>query len=710
MVHVHRILSLLLIIGIGLLPSLAVRGDQTENILTRSDIEGWSNVCVDCPHNFDLTDRSLQLNEQGYPRLAYGKDHLYFTWFDGAAWNTAIVDGDPKSGSHASLILDASGYAHISYLNTKYDQVRYAYQDASGWHTEMIYQHDEDLYTTAIVMDGSGNPWIAFRAYDGFAYQTSDVVVAHIDGSNWITETIDLQIQDPMYILAMAVGSDGYPRVAYFVNDNRDLKYNWYDGTSWQFEVVDAWTLDNAYISMVLDNGDQPHISFSGEYDEVEMYAYRDVGGWHVEVIDSGNVLGGFTSLVLDDSGRSVVSYYHSTDDLRIAVREGGVWQTSSILTGMLGLGTSVAVDSNTKHIVYYDAENFLLKHAFNDGSGWQTEAVDTLRMADSVSMAIDQNGSARLAYYLYNSRDLNYASAVGGGWEIETVDSPGVVGLFPSLAVDGDGNPGISYFDNTNGDLKYAYHDGSGWQIQIVDSVGRVGLRPSMAFDSLGYAHIAYLEDAADYQLKYAHQDGSGWQIEGLGFIGTSDHPISLALDEDDHPHLAYYEEVTPYGMRHTSHDGVSWQVETVTTSVAGDENDLVINSSGEACMVLLGNSGLTYYQRVGGIWQSELVDSQVPIFTASLALGADDLAHIAYLYSSDYLSRVLKYAQQTITGWQLEILYDTANVEYPSIDTTPGGLPRVAFTDTENYDIRFMSWYSELSTVYIPLVFKTP
>jgi len=77
---------------------------------------GWLIECVDCPKYVGyLTGRSLRVDAAGQPHVAYGGDHLYYAWHDGATWHLETADDAPGVGSDASLALDGAGYPHISY-------------------------------------------------------------------------------------------------------------------------------------------------------------------------------------------------------------------------------------------------------------------------------------------------------------------------------------------------------------------------------------------------------------------------------------------------------------------------------------------------------------------------------------------------------------------------------------------------------------------
>ncbi|UCE27052.1 MAG: T9SS type A sorting domain-containing protein, partial [Candidatus Coatesbacteria bacterium] len=113
----------------------------------------------------------------------------------------------------------------------------------------------------------------------------------------------------------------------------------------------------------------------------------------------------------------------------------------------------------------------------------------------------------------------------------------------YTSIALDTSGNPHISYNDGyLNDDLKYAYHDGSSWQLESIDTMGVVGINTSLALDASDSAYISYY-DATNENLKYACSDASTWRFESVDTAGYVGRYTSIALDASDNPHISYYD-----------------------------------------------------------------------------------------------------------------------------------------------------------------------
>jgi hypothetical protein len=60
--------------------------------------------------------------------------------------------------------MDGDGYPHISYFDETRREVKYAYQDAAGWHIEDVASGADDPATpTSLVLDGDGYRTLSTR-------------------------------------------------------------------------------------------------------------------------------------------------------------------------------------------------------------------------------------------------------------------------------------------------------------------------------------------------------------------------------------------------------------------------------------------------------------------------------------------------------------------------------------------------------------------
>ena len=674
---------------------------------TRVRADGWVIEFVDGKCFSKMTDRSLRLDAQGHPHIAYGKDHLYYAWHDGISWHYETVDQSGPVGMHASLALDGSGYPHISYCHSDStysycESLKYAYQNSSGWHIETVDSKAGVGEYSSLALDGDGYPRIAYHDLSNH-----DLKYAYRDATGWHIETLD---DGAGYYVSLALNASGYPHISYL--SDIDLRHAYRDVAGWHIESVDSaarW----ASTSLVLDAEGYPHISYRGGDDL--KYAYQDATGWHTETVDSAEgLVGRYNSLTLDTSGYPHISYYHfgtswpgNIGDLKYAYQDAAGWHIETVDSkGNVGQYASVALDADGyPHISYFDYTHRELKYAYQNPSGWHMETVDSEGAGGlDISLALDRDGHPHISYFDHSRADLKYAHKDGYRWYTETVDKVGRVGEHTSLALDRIGYPHISYYycglsDPCDvGDLRYAYQNASGWHIETVDSEGDVGRYTSLALDAGGYPHISYL-DVSNRDLKYAYQDTAGWHIETVDSEGNVGWCTSLALDRNGYPHISYWDAYND-NLKYARRDASGWHIETVD-SEGVVWNSLALDGDGYPHISYDAAGDLKYaYQDATG-WHVETVDSESDVhWDTSLALDRDGYPHISYH------GGVLKYAYQDAAGWHTQTVDSGWAVGYKnSLALDASGFPHISYYDEAIHDLKYASATEPGPTPFTPV-----
>jgi len=354
-----------------------------------------------------------------------------------------------------------------------------------------------------------------------------------------MSSVMENEVDDIGWYSSLALDNDDFPHISYYDYSNADLKYAFWDGSTWNVEIVDSEGNVGRYSSIALDSNNYPHISYYDYENKCLKYAFWDGSKWSFDIVHSNRKgkIGYYTSIALDSNDQPHISYCdYDKRTLNYAHWTGSNWDKQVVDSSAqmcvfeyFGDYTSIAIDSNDHpHISYCDYENYNLKYAYFTGSNWNKEVVDSEgNVGQYSSIAIDQYDNPHISYgYLENSNlafDLKYATKSGGNWNITTVDEPGDVRKWTSLALDSNGFPHISYYNYWEGALKYAYSDGNTWFYQTVETNGSTGCFNSLCLNSEDKPCIGYY-DWGNKALKYACLQDEIWDVQVIEIDANND------------------------------------------------------------------------------------------------------------------------------------------------------------------------------------------
>jgi hypothetical protein len=659
------------------------------------------------------------------------------------SWSIETLDGagSDRTGYYSSIAVDFGRNPHISYYYNTGRDLMYATKKTGQWTLEALDTAGAVGSWTSIPLDSNGYPHISYTDRDGehLKYAAKTPVPPFT-----LIETVDTQ--SSMADTSIAVDKTNRPHIAYasrpFPGADPVLRYAVRDSGTWSMEEIYTGLTDWD-VSLNLDGAGNPHIIFLDKHENINslLHAYKTAGTWNIETAIQGSNPASAFSSAIDSWDNIHVSYVERFDDVKYAVKRGGVWSNETI--GHPGIDTTfndIAVDLlGNPHVCYTnhsyaDPNMYHLTYATKRGGVWVRETVDSNdHTGGSCSIAVDQLHIPHISYADYYNANLKYATVVGGVWEVEIADK-GIeddVGRYTSIKLDSSGMPHISYLDDTFGDLKYMAEISPGiWSRDRVDVLGETGAGSSIALDSTGRPHFGFF-DMTNQGLKYACGPGwkwfnetvdsspgagvntsiavgpgdsvyiayydmtkgdlmfatntsTGWNIESVDSIGNVGLYPSLVVDPGGRAHLSYY-DASGGDLKYAVKEAGSWTLETIdSTGDVGQWTSIALDSTGEPLVSYhdSDNGDLRLASHEGGAWSLLTIDStgDVGLFS-SLAIGPDGVAHVAHY---DRTRRDLRYASNLSGSWESEIVSSAGTVgEYPSIAVDLAGNAYISYYD---------------------------
>ena len=368
----------------------------------------------------------------------------------------------------------------------------------------------------------------AVVVYDGqlhmFTYDATIGTLRHDwwDGAHWVFETLDGRGSPYPGHTDDNVGQETVVTVfddqlEVFTSDatTASLRYDWWDGAHWHFEVLDGPGSD--FPGHTTDNvgGDIGAIQYAGQlhvftYDAATASLRHDwLAGtnWHFEVLDGPG------------------SYYpgHTTDKV--------------------GLGDiAVTQYGGELHVFTYDGTNGSLRHVWWVDSGWHFEVLDG-PASDYPGHTTDVVGQ-NIAVSVYNTQLQVFS------WDIG-----------PIL---GGGYPLLYQYQS----LRQDWWDGTHWTLTDLGSVETGGGCCENLFNTFNSSGVATYDGQLHVFTEYAQitgsensvghywWDGRRWNFQVVDGL-MSNFPGSVAVSSNIAPAIAVYE-----GQLHIFYQGASGTV----------------------------------------------------------------------------------------------------------------------------------------------------
>jgi hypothetical protein len=292
-------------------------------------------------------------------------DHMLQKWF--------VMTVDDHCDGFSSMALDSHQNPHIAYQPYGSPGIRYAHWDGSAWRRETIHVNASLVqFYTSIAITAHDYPIITYyEVYgpDGVAFQLH-LCTVEWNGRYWESGTVDWT-QGSGKFNSIAKGSHGALAIAYanVKYENASLRFARWTGNAWRISILEGASgpFPVYSVSMVFDEQDTPHITYTDVANRLVKYATYTHDKWNLETVDRLAAVSypDRNGIALDAAGVPYISYYDSgLGALKVAHREDTRWISDTVDAGYSGFTSSLQIANNQIFVIYCDLLNHSLKCA----------------------------------------------------------------------------------------------------------------------------------------------------------------------------------------------------------------------------------------------------------------------------------------------------------------------------------------------------------
>ncbi|TNE85928.1 MAG: hypothetical protein EP330_23605 [Deltaproteobacteria bacterium] len=269
-------------------------------------------------------------------------------------WDHEDVDGGPVDGlnpgdrgKYTSMRVAESGTVWASYHDEALGTLRVAQRvSPDNWVSDVADQGGglapKYGMWSSLDLDADEHPVVAH--YDG---DKQELRVAHFDGEAWSAETID-QGQDNIYVdpetaETITVDADVGKYAKIMIHDGTEY-IAYYDAAYGTLKLAEgfagAYTTSVIYDVQGVDAGQWPDlwtdgtslvVTFQDVTNQDLIMGTRTGGVWTFETIDDSIFAGADTEVVQKDGDFAVVYFDGHNNDMRLAERVSGAWETTRL-------------------------------------------------------------------------------------------------------------------------------------------------------------------------------------------------------------------------------------------------------------------------------------------------------------------------------------------------------------------------------------------